>query len=135
MRTVLSIAMTLALAVAWGCQSSSTRGGGVSSDEGFKIVVPTFATELKQGETQSVPISLERGGSFKRDVKLEVKSSKGIGVEPGDLLVKAGDKPESQVRVTAAKDAAIGNYRVYVKGTPATGEPTTAEFNVKVVAP
>lgn len=135
MRTAMSIVMLLALTAVWGCQSSSTRGGGVSKDEGFKIAVPTFTTVLKQGETQSVPISLQRGEAFKRDVKLEVKSSKGISVEPGDLLVKAGDKPDAQVRISAAKDAAIGNYRVYVKGSPATGEPTTAEFEVKVVAP
>jgi len=33
-----------------------------------------------------------------------------------------------------AVDAAIGDYRVSVKGTPTTGEPTSTEFLVKVIA-
>jgi hypothetical protein len=37
--------------------------------------------------------------------------------------------------VTALKDASLGEYKVSVTGTPATGEPTTVEFDVKVVAP
>ena len=37
--------------------------------------------------------------------------------------------------ITTAKTAALGEYRVYVKGTPETGEPTSVEFTVKVVAP
>jgi len=40
-----------------------------------------------------------------------------------------------QLRITAAKDADLGEYRVYVKGTPASGESTSTEFKVMVVAP
>ena len=50
-------------------------------------------------------------------------------------LVKAGAKPDVQLRITAAKDAALGEYRVYVKGTPETGEATQVGLAVKVVAP
>ncbi len=35
----------------------------------------------------------------------------------------------------AAEDAAIGQHRGYVKRTRATGEPTSMDFQVKVVAP
>ena len=90
---------------------------------------------VKQGEVQTVAVSLQRGESFKRDVKLEIKASKGISVDPTNTLVKASAKPELQLRVTAAKDASIGEYHVYVKATPDTGEPTSVEFTVKVVAP
>ena len=107
----------------------------MSRDEGFKIAVPTFETVVKQGELQTVSVSIQRGESFKRDVRLEIKASKGIGVTPSNVLVKAGDKPDVQLRITAAKDAALGEYRVYVTGTPDTGQPTSAEFKVKVVAP
>ena len=135
MKTVIAIVMTLALASFFGCQSASPRGGGMAQDEGFQIVVPTSAPELKQGEVQTVAVSLQRGELFKRDVKLEIKPSKGISVDPTHALIKASGKPEVQLRITAAKDAAIGEYRVYVKGTPATGEATQVEFVVKVVAP
>jgi len=133
MKTAMTIVMMLALTAGFGCLSP--RGGGMSQDEGFKIAVPTLTTEVKQGELQTVTVSLHRGESFKRDVTLEVKPSKGISVDPDHVLVKAGDKPDVQLRISAAKDAALGEYRVYVKGTPGTGEPTSTEFNVKVVAP
>ena len=135
MKTAIAIVMTLAWAAVFGCQSTSPRGGGVSGDEGFRIVVPSTDTEIKQGEVQTVAMSLHRGEFFKRDVKLGIKASKGISVDPTNVLVKASAKPDVQLRITAAKNAALGEYRVYVKGTPETGEPTSVEFTVKVVAP
>ena len=135
MKTAITFVTTLALAVVSGCQSAGPRGGGVSKDEGFRIAVPTFETAVKQGELQTVAVSIQRGEYFKRDVTLQIKASKGIGVDPTSITVKASDKPDVQLRVTAGKDAALGDYRVYVKGTPDTGEPTSAEFKVKVVAP
>jgi len=135
MKIAITFVTTLALAFVSGCQSAGPRGGGVSRDEGFKIAVPTFETAVKQGELQTVAVSIQRGEYFKRDVRLQIKASKGIGVDPTNITVKASDKPDVQIRVTAGKDAALGDYRVYVKGTPDTGEPTSAEFKVKVVAP
>jgi len=135
MKTAIAIVMTLALATVFGCQSTSPRGGGMAQDQGFKIVVPSTDTEIKQGEIQTVAVSLQRGEFFKRDVKLEIKPSKGISVDPTNALIKASAKPDVQLRITAAKNAALGEYRVYVKGTPETGEPTSVEFTVKVVSP
>ena len=134
MKVSMMIVMTLALTAVVGC-SLSNRGGGVSTDEGFRIAVPTFDTQVKQGELQTVTVSVHRGEYFKRDVKLQIKASKGISVEPTSVWVKAGDKPDVQLQIAAAKDAAIGEYGIYVKATPATGEPTSVDFKVKVVAP
>ena len=135
MKTAITIVLMLALAAMYGCQSSSPRGGGMTKDVGFKIAVPTFSTEIKQGQTQNVTVSLERGDYFKQDVKLQIEASKGITFDPAKVLVKASDKPDVQLTITAPKDAALGEYIVSVKGTPKTGEPTSVEFNVKVVAP
>ena len=52
MKTAITIVMTLVLATVYGCQSSSPQGGSVLKGEGFKIAVPTFSTEIKQGEIQ-----------------------------------------------------------------------------------
>jgi uncharacterized membrane protein len=118
-------------------QSDSDKGGSTLKGEGFKIAVPTFDTKIKQGETQSVTISLEKGESFKQDVTLEIKLFKGKGLtfEPAKIVVKASDAPDMQIMITALKDANLGEYKVSVTGTPATGEPTSVVFNVKVVAP
>lgn len=138
MRTAIALLMTLALAAVCGCEwlrQTSPRGGSLFKDERFRISVPVFDTTVKQGEVQTVSVSLERGKNFKQDVTLQVSAAKGIGVAPADLLVKASDRPDVQLRIDAAKDAAIGEYRVQVKGTPKTGEPTSVQFIVKVVAP
>jgi uncharacterized membrane protein len=107
----------------------------MAKDEGFKIAVPTFTTEVKQGELQTVTVSLQRDPLFKQDVTLHIKAANGISVEPTKVTIKASDKPDVQLQITAAKDAALGDYPVVVKGTPETGEPTSVGFTVTVVAP
>jgi uncharacterized membrane protein len=134
MRTASAIAAALTLAVVFGCQSIGSRGGGVSRNEEFRVAVPNFETDVKQGELRTITVSLHRGDYFKQDVKLETRTTKGISIEPSSILVKASDKPEVQFRIVASKEAALGEYHVYVKGTPKHGEPTEADFNVKAVA-
>ena len=134
MKTVITIVMTLVLA-AVSSGADSPKGGSVAKGEGFKIAVPTFDTKVKQGETQTVTIKLQRGESFKQDVKLQIEAAKGISVDPAKVTVKASDKPDVQLMITVPKDTALGEYKVSVTGTPTTGEPTSVEFNVKVVAP
>ena len=138
MKNVIAITIMLTLVLAAVSNGAdSPKGGSVVKGEGFNISVPTFATEVKQGETQNVTIKLQRGESFKQDVTLEIKlvNGKGITFNPAKVLVKAGDKPDVQIQVSAAKDAAISEYRVSVMGTPKTGEPASTEFNIKVVSP
>ena len=133
MKTAIAIVMSLSLMAVLGC--TSPKGGGMSGGEGFTIGTPTFDVNIKQGETQSVNITLNRGEFFKRDVTLEINASKGISVEPTKALIKGSEKPDVSLRITAAKDAAIGEYKIYLKGTPETGEATSTELTVKVVSP
>lgn len=135
MKTAMTIVTTMALCALSGCQLSGPRGGGMSQDETFRIAVPLLSSNIKQGELQTATISVQRGEFFKRAVQLEFKTSKGLSLDPASLDVRASDKPDIQLKITATKDAALGEYRIYVKGTPETGEPTTAEFKVQVVAP
>ena len=133
MKTSFAGVLIAALALT-GCKTKSEQGGGAGSDT-FKIVVPAMATEVKQGELQTVRVTLERGGGFKQKVKLELKAPAGIEVEPKDATVQPGDKGDVQVKITAAKDAPLGEHKITVKGTPDKGVPTSVEFKVKVVAP
>ena len=135
MKTAITIVMTLALAALSGCESTSPRGGTLSKDEGFRIAVPTFDTDVKQGEVRTVTVSLHRGADFKQGVALRIQASEGISVDPTDIQVKASESPDVQLRITTTKDTALGAYRVSVKGTPKTGEPTSTAFTVKVVGP
>ncbi len=124
-----------AMTVMCGCRSYSPRGGSIAKDEGFKIIVPRMDARIKQGETRNVAVSLKRGGLFKQDVELRFDVPAGISVEPSSVTVKASDKSEFHLRVSAGKNTAIGKYMISVTGTPKTGNPTSAAFTVKVAAP
>jgi uncharacterized membrane protein len=132
MKAAIGIVTSLLFMGVVGC---GPQGGGLSGGEQFTIDTPALGVEIKQGETQSVTISLNRGEYFKRGVRLDIKASKGITVEPRDATVKASEKPDVYLRITAAKDAALGEYKIYLRGTPETGEPASTEFTVKVVSP
>jgi len=129
--TVLSF---LTIAVLAGCNESSPRGGGMTSADGFRVKVPVEVT-LQQGAVQTITLTVDRGDLFKQDVKISVKAMPGISVDPSSATVKASADPVAMIKLTAAKDAALGEYRVSVTGTPSNGEPTMTEFRVKVVTP
>lgn len=129
--SILSVLACLTLAC---CNVSSPRGGGLSSAEGFRVIVP-HDIELQQGAVQTINVGLDRGDLFKQDVKISVKASPGISVDPTNATIKASQNPDALIRIAAAKDAALGEYRVSVTGTPASGEPTMTEFRVKVITP
>jgi|GEM_PF-385010 len=131
-----TLLLTLVLSVV-SSGTNSDKGGNIGKGEGFKISVPTFDTNVKQGETQNVTVSVDRGESFKQDVTLKITLSKGEGIsfDPSKVVVKAGDKAEAQFMISVPKNAALGEYTISVTGTPTTGEPTSVEFTVNVVAP
>jgi len=117
-----------------GCTKSSDEGGR-AGNETFRIVVPAMAAGVKQGEVQTVRVALERGKGFKQGVKLEMKAPAGLKVEPAEAMVTPDDKGDIQLKITVAKDAAIGEHKILAKGTPDKGEPTETEFKVSVIAP
>ena len=132
MRTAIAMVTSVLFLGVLGC---SPRGGGMSGGEGFNIVPPALGVRIKQGETESVTVSLRRGEYFKRDVALDIRASKGISVDPAQAMVRASEKADVALRITAAKDAALGEYKIFVKATPTTGEATSTEITVKVVTP
>jgi uncharacterized membrane protein len=132
MKTALVAGLIAVAALIMGCQKSEP--GGRAGDDTFKVVVPVMGTDVKQGEIQTVRVSVERGAGFKQEVKLEVKAPAGLQVDPESTLVKPGDKGDVQLKITAAKDASLGEQKIMVKGTPDKGEPTEIEFKVTVSA-
>ena len=132
MKTAIALLTACFFLTALGCESR--RGGTMSIGEGFRIDTPTPDTIVAQGTTQSVTVSLNRGQQFKHDVTLETRASKGITVDPTKVVIKASAFPDVQLKITAPKDAALGEYKIYLKGTPDIGESTSTEFTVKVVS-
>ena len=116
-----------------GCSKTSEEGGRAGNDT-FKLAVPALATAVKQGEVQTVRVTLERGAGFTQSVKLEAQAPAGSQVDPVGTTVAPSDKGDVQLKITAAPDAAIGEHKILVKGTPASGEPAETEFRITVSA-
>ena len=131
MRTVLVAALVAAAALV-GCKTSAP-GGGAGNDT-FRVTVPALSTTVKQGETQLVRVAVERSEGFKQAVKLELKGPAGIQVDPDSTTVQPGDKGDVQLKITAAKDAPLGEGKILVKATPKQGEAVETEFKVTVSA-
>ena len=134
MKITTLMIMTIAVLATTGCHPTqqSSQGGVTPINEQFSITVPQSET-IKQGSGDAITITLNRGDYFKRDVDLVVNAT-GISITPGDVLVKASDKPDVQFQITVSRDAAIGEYPVTVIGTPTSGSATSTVFKVEVVA-
>ena len=115
-----------------GCKKSEE--GGRTGNDTFRLSVPAIPTAVKQGEVQTVRVSVDRGDGFKQQVKLEVKAPAGLQVDPSSTTVQLSDKGDVQLKITVAKDAPIGEHKIQVKGTPDKGEPTETEFKITVSA-
>jgi uncharacterized membrane protein len=128
------VVMLIATAALVGCKKSEE--GGRAGNDTFKVVVPAMATDVKQGELQTIKVSIERGEGFKQAVKLEVKAPSGSGlqVDPSSTTVQPGDKGDVQLKITAAKDASLGSVQIMLKGTPDKGDAVEIEFKVTVSA-
>lgn len=89
--------------------------------ETFTLSVPLLAISLKQGETKSVDISINRGTNFDADVSLSFSElPTGITMNPARSAIKHGEAKAS-ITVAAAADAALGDFVVKVTGHPSEG--------------
>jgi uncharacterized membrane protein len=120
-----------AVLVSAGCNNSST-GGNAGTSDSFKLKAPAMATNLKQGDRETVTVTLDRGTDFKQNVKLEATAPKGLKVDLANSTVNKADKADVAVTVEADKTAPIGEHVVKITGTPETGAATSVDFKIKV---
>jgi len=132
MRIVIALVLAAGLAGFCGCRASSPLGGATEKEEGFKILARRFTLDMDQGDVKTIKVSLKRGDYFKQDVHLKISVPENLTIDPNNILVKASDQPDVELKITAATDAALGKYRIAIKATPVTGEATSAELVVKV---
>ena len=125
--------VTVGLIALVGCNTSPPggSGSGVAKKETFKVEAPTLATTLKQGETKEVKVTVSRGKDFHDPVELTFEPATGLTVDPKTATVKADEK-DVTVRVTATKDAPVGDETVRVIAKPPTGSSTSVDIKIKV---
>ena len=135
MRVALSLAAAAGLLVV-GC-NKTPEGGSPGTDNKFTLTLPTTETNIKQGQKETVKISINRGKDFKQTVKLKVEppADSKIKAELSKDSIGAADPTEVSVTLDVDKDAPLGHRMIKVTGTPEQGAATTGEFKVDVKAP
>lgn len=135
MKRILMSVMVLFVGGLVGCNQSE-RGGRVTentpSSSTFRVSAPVTATTIKQGDKQTVKLTVDRGNEFKEAVTLKAEPSTGLSVDLDPKTVKPGDPETVTATVSVDKEAALGEHKVKVLATPATGNATNVEFKVKV---
>jgi len=135
MNRILLAGAVVALAGLVGCNQSDPGGktnSNTPSKQTFKVKAPATGTTIKQGDKQTVKLTIDRGSEFKEAVNLKVDNPKGISVELDPKKVKSGDPETVTATVSVDKDAAVGEHKVKVTATPETGNATDVEFKVTV---
>lgn len=121
------------LVVAAGCTNRSEPGGGAAKATKFTLSGPKTATSIKQGETQTVTVNVERGNDFKQGVALKAEPPTGIEAELSSTTNTAAEKGPINLKITATDKAAVGDHIIHVMGTPDTGTATKLEVKVTVL--
>jgi uncharacterized membrane protein len=96
---------------------------------------PSQTTTIKQGETETIKVSFEPRDKYLADVKVTVDAPKGITAEVSPSITKAADKGEATIRVTADKQATLGEHTIHVSGTADAATVNPVDVRIKVVAP
>ena len=133
MQKLFAAAFCATFALAPIACNKSPEGGSPGTDDSFKLAGGTIPSAIKQGDTESVKVSVERGKNFHKSVRLEAKAPDKIHVSLDRNLVKDGESPDVNLKVHPADEAAAGDYKVTVTGTTDNGSPTNLELTVKVI--
>lgn len=137
----LSSACLAALLAFTGCTSGTAGGPGATGeqDERFAVGQPNDTFQLsrgkasiKQGETKSVSIGIDRSTNFDQDVTLLIADlPRGLSIDIAKPKIGAGDT-EARFALTAAADASLGDFSITVTGRPANGGDASNKLDITV---
>jgi len=122
-----------AIAVAPLACSRSPEGGTPGTANSFVLVAGSVPSAIKQGDAQSVKVTVERGKDFHKSVRLQAKGPEKIHATLDRNLVKEDGPPDVNVRIHPNEDAAPGDYKVTVTASTDDGDPTNLELAVRVI--
>ena len=107
----------------------------IAAKDSFTLIPPRQSTTLKQGETKTISIGIKRDKTFNQDIALDFGDlPTGVIRDPQSPVIKHGET-ETQITLTSADDAALGNFAIKLIGRPAQGANATTEFKLTVIKP
>ena len=103
----------------------------IAPKDSFTLSLPSSRT-IAQGEAQTIAIEITRDATFDQDVVIELgEMPTGVTAEPSDLMIKRGEV-SSQVTLTAADDASLGDFTIPVTGHPTDGAEALGTLSLTV---
>jgi uncharacterized membrane protein len=130
-RAMSGLVVGLFLIPSIGC-NKSPEGGTPGTENSFKLAGSTIPSAIKQGDSESTKVTVERGKDFHQSVRLEAKAPDKVHATLDRNLVKDGESPDVNVRIHPNEDAAPGDYKVLVSASTDNGKSTNLELTVKV---
>lgn len=123
-----------------GCEQGTSGGPGASTppvkermgqtDDTFSLTTPSV--KLNQGEAKTVSVEIKRGENFSEDVSLKIADlPTGVTLDPVNPVIKHG-QTEVKLTLTAADDAALGDFSVNVTGHPTEGADGKSEIKLTI---
>ena len=134
MQRLAVLVFSLAMVGLLGCgDTGGKKGEDTKRSETFSLKGPLTGKTIKQGDKETVELTVDRGKDFKQDVSLSVDSPKGISVDLEPKEIKASDSEKTvKAHISVDKDAAVGDHEVTVTAKPKEGSAATAKIKVKV---
>jgi hypothetical protein len=138
--TFLSLSLVGLLALA-GCRSGTAGGPGAEStgaeqplvgtpDETFTLGVEDVT--LRQGESKTLNLTIKRSTNFSENVEIAFTDlPKGISADPSTANISASETG-TKVSLSAASDAALGEFKITVTGHPTKGGDSTNTLKLNV---
>jgi uncharacterized membrane protein len=103
----------------------------VTAKDSFTLSAPRTST-VQQGATQTIAVGITRDTTFDQDVTLTFTDlPTGVTLQPESIVIKHGEA-RAETTLTAARDAALGNFTIKVNGRPAKGAEAMDEFQLTV---
>ena len=145
MKILLPNLAVMMIAVIAGCSQGTPGGPGTTdksikkstvgqTEDTFNLSVPMMASALKQGEKTDVSVGIKRARDFDEDVSLQFSNvPKGITVEPANPVIKHGDT-DAKFVFKAGDEAALGEFKIKIKGHPKKGGDAEIEFKLHVIS-
>ena len=143
MRSLFVPAFMGILFVLTGCNESTSGGPGAveppspqrevgQNENTFTLEAPVTTIDLVQGETRHITIGIKRETNFNQDVAIKFENMPlGVDTEPARPVIEHGAK-DVEFTLTAASDAALGNFVAQIVGHPGTGADALVDFKIAV---
>ncbi len=110
-------------------RSNSTKANA------FTLKGPLFATTIKQGDTETIDVAVNRDDKYQQKVQLKAEAPAGLKVEFTPANVAPTYRENVKLRITAEPKAALGEHTIRITGAPDSGQPVATEVKVKIREP